>query len=171
MVVCLGLAGLASAAEPKKPTAPTAPAPQPAAPAAGIKAPQAAPALERASASTILMTIPGIPGGGPGGKIAVRSYQEGQAWTPQATGRVFQPFIIRKTLDKASALLWLAAGVGKHFPSVLLEFARRGADGKPQTYLKIELKDVIISGVESLGGGGGAQEEEVKFLYQSMQKQ
>ncbi len=151
---------------------------QKAAPATGIRAPQGPSAPPPASqASTILMTIPGIAGEGPGGEIVVQSFQEAQAAprdvaTGQATGkRQHEMIIIKKTTDKASPQFFKNCVAGAHYKSVTVEMRKAG--GTPATsgapFLKFEFKDVLVSSVRTLDGG--AQLKEVRFSYQSMQKQ
>jgi type VI secretion system secreted protein Hcp len=49
----------------------------------------------------------------------------------------------------------LACANGKHIPSGLLTVRKAGE--KPLEYLKIKLTDILISGVQEAGHGGGDQ--------------
>lgn len=59
---------------------------------------------------------------------------------------------ITKYIDKASPNLILACCSGKHFKQALLTVRKAGE--KPLEYLKITMKEVIVSSV-STGGSGG----------------
>jgi len=63
-----------------------------------------------------------------------------------------QDMSITKYIDKASAFLQLAVCNGKHFDQALLTVRKAGEH--PLEYLKITMKDVIITSL-SIGGSGG----------------
>ena len=63
-----------------------------------------------------------------------------------------QDMSITKYIDKASAFLHLAICNGKHFDQALLTVRKAGET--PLEYLKITMKDVIITSL-STGGSGG----------------
>ncbi len=63
-----------------------------------------------------------------------------------------QDISITKYIDKSSPVLELSCCNGKHFKEAVLTVRKAGE--KPLEYLKITLKDIIISSV-SLGGSGG----------------
>jgi type VI secretion system secreted protein Hcp len=63
-----------------------------------------------------------------------------------------QDMSITKYIDKASPFLQLAVCNGKHFDQALLTVRKAGE--KPLEYLKITMKDVIITSI-SVGGSGG----------------
>jgi type VI secretion system secreted protein Hcp len=63
-----------------------------------------------------------------------------------------QDLSITKYIDKTTPDLMLAACNGKHFPDALLIVRKAGE--KPVEYLKITMKEVLISSV-STGGSGG----------------
>jgi len=73
-------------------------------------------------------------GGGGAGKVAV------------------QDISITKYIDKSSPVLQLSCCNGKHFKQAVLTVRKAGE--KPLEYLKITMKDILISSV-SLGGSGG----------------
>ena len=79
----------------------------------------------------------GAAGGGGAGKVSVHDIS------------------ITKLVDKASPELMLACANGKHIPSGLLTVRKAGE--KPLEYLKIKLTDILISGVQEAGHGGGDQ--------------
>jgi len=62
---------------------------------------------------------------------------------------------ITKFVDKSSPDLMLACASGKHIPSGLITVRKAGE--KPLEYLKIKLTDILISGVQFAGSGGGDQ--------------
>jgi type VI secretion system secreted protein Hcp len=63
-----------------------------------------------------------------------------------------QDMSITKYIDKASPVLQLSVCNGKHFDQALLTVRKAGE--KPLEYLKITMKDVIITSI-SIGGSGG----------------
>ena len=63
-----------------------------------------------------------------------------------------QDFSFTKYTDIISPKLWGNMCKGEHYPKV--EFKARKAGGKPFTYQKITMEDVIVTGV-STGGSGG----------------
>jgi len=62
---------------------------------------------------------------------------------------------VTKFVDKSSPDLMLACASGKHIPSGLITVRKAGE--KPLEYLKIKLTDILISGVQFAGSGGGDQ--------------
>lgn len=69
------------------------------------------------------------------------------------TGKVnVQDLSFTKYIDNTSAELQLAACNGKHFPDALLIVRKAGE--KPLEYVKITMKEVLITSV-STGGSGG----------------
>lgn len=84
----------------------------------------------------------------------------------------FQDISISKFVDKASPVLLQHVSTGKHIPKGTL-IIRKAAGDQPIEYIKIELKDIIVSNV-SLGGSGAEdriQEQislnfgEYKYIY------
>ena len=63
-----------------------------------------------------------------------------------------QDMSLTKYVDKSSPMLQLACCNGKHFKECLLTVRKAGE--KPLEYLKITMKEVIISSI-STGGSGG----------------
>jgi len=58
-----------------------------------------------------------------------------------------------KYVDKASPALMLHCANGKHIPNGLITIRKAGEH--PLEYLKIKLSDIIVSGVQHSGHGGG----------------
>ena len=73
-------------------------------------------------------------GGGGAGKVSV------------------QDISITKYLDKSSPNLLLACCNGKHFKEGLLTVRKAGE--KPLEYLKVTMKEVLVSSIQSGGSGG-----------------
>ncbi len=108
------------------------------------------------------------------GEIVVDSFSLGATQTSHAVGSAsgsgagkvsFQDFTITKKLDKSSPLLFQAAASGKHFPTIVLAFAKK-TGGKNLDYLKFTFQNVLIS---SVADGQSAQQvpsEQVTFQFQ-----
>ena len=64
-----------------------------------------------------------------------------------------QDLSFTKYIDLSSPDLMLACCNGKHFPEATLIVRKAGE--KPLEYLKIKLSDIIVSGVQHAGHGGG----------------
>jgi type VI secretion system secreted protein Hcp len=86
-------------------------------------------------------------GGGSAGKVHVQS------------------FVITKVIDKASPMLFKAAGEGKHINGGVITFARKAGKGQ-QEYLKIKLTDILVSSYKSGVNGGSKPSEELTFTFQ-----
>ena len=63
-----------------------------------------------------------------------------------------QDLTITKYLDSASPILFLHVATGKVVPEALLTVRKAG--GKPLEYVKLKMKDAIISSVQTGGSGG-----------------
>lgn len=70
-----------------------------------------------------------------------------------------------KLADLASPILFQHCAMGKTLPKAVFEFMRADGDGKPITYLKLELENVMISSVHPRSGEGGIVTEQVHFAY------
>ena len=77
----------------------------------------------------------GAGGGGGTGKVAVHDIS------------------ITKFVDKSSPALMLHCANGKHIQNALITIRKAGEH--PLEYLKIKLSDIIVSGVQDAGHGGG----------------
>jgi type VI secretion system secreted protein Hcp len=73
-------------------------------------------------------------GGGGVGKVQIHDFQ------------------FSKYFDKSSPKLFEACAVGKHTPTVTM--VCRKAGGTQQEYLKVTLKEVIVSSIQESGSGG-----------------
>lgn len=60
---------------------------------------------------------------------------------------------VTKYVDKSSTALMLHCASGKHIPDGLITVRKAG--DKPLEYLKLKLTDILISGVQFAGHGGG----------------
>jgi type VI secretion system secreted protein Hcp len=79
----------------------------------------------------------GVGGGGGAGKVSVHDIS------------------ITKYVEKSSALLAEHCCNGKHIPEALITVRKAGE--KPLEYLKIKLVDLLVSGIQFAGHGGGDQ--------------
>ena len=77
----------------------------------------------------------GAGGGGGAGKVSVHDIS------------------ITKNVDKSSCDLMYHCASGKHIPNGLITIRKAGEH--PLEYLKIKLMDILISGVQEAGHGGG----------------
>jgi type VI secretion system secreted protein Hcp len=77
----------------------------------------------------------GTAGGGGTGKVAVHDIS------------------ITKFVDKSSPALMLHCANGKHIPNGLITIRKAGEH--PLEYLKVKLSDILVSGVQQAGHGGG----------------
>jgi type VI secretion system secreted protein Hcp len=78
-----------------------------------------------------------------------------------------QTFTITKALDKASPLLFQAAGAGKVLKSAVLSFARK-TKGKEQDYLQFKFDNLVVSKLQDGASAGGTPQEEVTFTFQKI---
>ncbi len=78
----------------------------------------------------------GTGGGGGAGKVSVHDIS------------------ITKMVDKSTPELMAHCCSGKHIPTAWLYFRKAGGDSVLE-YLKIQIEDVLISGVQEAGHGGG----------------
>ncbi len=127
------------------------------------------PALAPSAGEKIYMTIAGVSGDGPGGKVVCRSLRVGQGAprdvaTGQASGRrTHSQVVITKQVDKASPTLMQATVTGRVLDSVVFEFVRVHTDAKgaeqTSTTKTTKLTRAMISSVRQIGGGNVPQEE------------
>lgn len=71
----------------------------------------------------------------------------------------------KKLTDMSSPILKQHCAMGKTIPKARLEFMRADGDGKPICYYKIELENLMISGITSDSGSGGIMTEMVHIAY------
>jgi type VI secretion system secreted protein Hcp len=103
-------------------------------------------------------------------QIDVRSYEFGVAHpvslspTGSATGKtVFDEFKITKVTDKASPRLFLFCAQGKHIPKVVFTARKRG--DRPQEFLTITLRDVLVSSYQHVTENNTYPVEQVSFTF------
>ena len=93
----------------------------------------------------------------------------GSASSGAGAGRAkFDELAITKSVDTASTALFAAAGMGVHFPQMLLNIRRSG--GAQADYLIYDFREVFVTKIEWTGGGGGdAPEEMVTLVYGALE--
>jgi len=80
----------------------------------------------------------------------------------------FNEFNVKKNIDRASAILFLACGMGCHFPTVSLTIRKSG--GTKLNYLNFKFAMVFVTKIDWSGGGGEeAPDEDVTFVYGALQ--
>lgn len=115
-------------------------------------------------ASDYLLVLDGIPGESADAQrpqsIEIQSFSFGASNSATVIGGAagagkvsFSDISFTKSLDKASPLLYLQCAQGKHIPRAVLYVRKSGAE-KPLEYYIITLTDVLISSVQTIGGGG-----------------
>ncbi|MCB1986059.1 MAG: type VI secretion system tube protein Hcp [Burkholderiales bacterium] len=87
--------------------------------------------------------------GGTGGRAAARAD--------------LQPFVVTKSIDKASVDLNIYCAKGTHIAKLVLEVCQE--TGEKLCYLKYELENVMIQSVSISGGGSDRPHETVSFVY------
>ena len=70
-----------------------------------------------------------------------------------------------KLADVASPILFQHCAMGKTIPSAVIEFMRADGDGKPITYFRIELENVMVSSFHPNSGESGILTEQVHLAY------
>ena len=136
----------------------------------------AAPSSEAVAADAYLK-IKDIPGDSraPGheNQIEVLSWSWGstgrESPTLQSTRkRQYEPIVIRKAVDQASAALMRASQTHQPFPEITFYFRKAGSP--QEEYMKIELENVLVTSVSAGGGGGGGSvpTENVTFNFTKM---
>ena len=121
-------------------------------------------AFSSQAASDYFLAIDGIPGEPTDAQrprtIEIQSFSFGASNSGTivggggGAGKVnFSDISFTKSLDKASPILYLHCARGKHIPSATLYVRKSGAD-KPLEYYVVKLTDVLISSVQTSGGGG-----------------
>ncbi|WP_312519301.1 type VI secretion system tube protein Hcp [Massilia sp.] len=82
------------------------------------------------------------------------------------TGRAdLYPISFTKLADLASPVLLQTCATGKTIPKASFEFMRADGDGKPITYFKIDLENVMIASVKPDSGEGAIITERVQLAY------
>lgn len=75
----------------------------------------------------------------------------------------FQDLSFSKRIDKASPNLFVACATGKHIPEITLTVRKAG--GQQEEYLKVTMKDCIISSYHESGSEGAMPLEEIAFNF------
>jgi len=75
----------------------------------------------------------------------------------------FQDLHFTKRVDKATPNLFVAAATGRHIASALLTVRKAG--GQQEEYLKVTLKDVIISNYSTSGSEGAVPLEAIALNF------
>jgi len=79
----------------------------------------------------------------------------------------FNEFNVKKNVDAASPKLFLACGMGCHFPTITLTVRKAG--GQKLNYLSYTFKMVFVTKIDWSGGAGEeAPDEDVTFVYGAM---
>jgi len=81
-----------------------------------------------------------------------------------AAGRpTFRDFQVTSAVSKASPRLMLACANGTHFRSAVLSVRKAG--GASQDYLRVTLKDCVVSAYQSATSEGGAPVDQVSLEF------
>ena len=76
---------------------------------------------------------------------------------------------LSKGVDKATPPLIAGAVGGTVSPTAILIALRPGGSGVPQTYMKIEMKNVLVSSYQTSGAsGGGPAQDAFSLRFESM---
>ena len=135
------------------------------------------------AASDYLLELDGIKGESSdskhAGAIEIESFSWG-ASNPGAIGSGTQgksiTFTLRKRIDKASPLLFLACAKGNHIPSATITLRKTNSSGGKTDYYQVTLSDCLVSSYQTSSGppddqGGtttGAPEDRVSFNFQKV---
>lgn len=104
--------------------------------------------------------------------INVESYSyelhtENTATARASTRAVPGELVIGKTVDKSTPKLAEAVATGKRFPTVEVELTRATGEGS-ETYLKYELKNVLITSYSVSGDADDRPTEELSLNYEEI---
>lgn len=97
----------------------------------------------------------------------------------QATGkRMHKPFVVTKRIDKTTPHLVARCATGEHIKKATLILRRTGAQGAMETFIKIELRNVLVTSIanfdpdvdgDGLGERTGSKGvERVSFVYEQI---
>jgi len=73
----------------------------------------------------------------------------------QRSSTTFGDIVVVKDIDKSTPKLQESIAKGERLASAVIDFTRSGGEGQSQTYLKYELKNVIITSYAFNGGASG----------------
>ncbi len=91
------------------------------------------------------------------------------AATGATSARQHKPITITKAVDKASPMLQRASISGKVFPKVEIHVSASNYGGSRATYLKYELKNVMITSYQTASTtAGDVAMEEIALNYESI---
>lgn len=97
---------------------------------------------------------------------APKLYQPLEAIRGHTSGRAeLYPLSFTKLADIASPILLQTCAAGKTIPRASFEFMRADGDGKPITYFKIDLENLMLSNITPDSGNGGIIVERVQLAY------
>ena len=71
----------------------------------------------------------------------------------------------KKLADLSSPVLKQHSAMGKTLPKAVFEFMRADSDGKPITYYRVTLENVMVSGITFDSSNGGIIHEQVHLAY------
>ena len=71
----------------------------------------------------------------------------------------------KKLADLSSPVLKQHSAMGKTLPKAVFEFMRADSDGKPITYYRVTLENVMVSGITFDSSNGGIITEQVHLAY------
>jgi type VI secretion system secreted protein Hcp len=131
------------------------------------------------AASDYLLELDGIKGESSDdahrGAIEILSFSWGVSNSTTVSGggtagkATFKEFTVTKKTDASCPELFIRCATGEHIPTAVLHVRKAGAEGKPETYIKITLTDVLVSSYQSQGSGGTAgasvPEQSISFNY------
>ena len=84
----------------------------------------------------------------------------------------FSPLTIEKLIDKATPKLFETACKGTTIPEVVIDY-QRSSGNSPVVYLKLKLKNVVISAINHNGDPTGAYQfpvEQISMTYSAIEK-
>jgi type VI secretion system secreted protein Hcp len=136
-------------------------------------------ALNASAAVDMFLKIDGIEGEsvtkGFEKQIQIESFSWGVSQTATAGGggaRVGKAcptdMHLMKTVDKATPPLIGSAVQGTVAPNAILIGLRTGGDGRTEPYLKIEMKNVLVSSYQTSGSGGSSASDAFSLNFGSM---
>ena len=133
------------------------------------------------AASDYLLEIDGIKGESSDSKHAGAIEIESFSWGATNAGAIGSgaqgksiTFTLRKRIDKASPLLFLACAKGNHIPSATITLRKTNSSGGKTDYYQVTLSDCLVSSYQTSSGpeqGGtstGQPEDRVSFNFQKV---
>jgi type VI secretion system secreted protein Hcp len=123
--------------------------------------------------NALFLALPGVKGEstekGHKDEIELVQMSVGGASTGGATRTHSGEFVIKKSIDKSSPVLFKACATGKHFVNASLTVRKAG--GKQFDYLKFNLKDVVIATVTGAPPSGGKPAEQLTLSFTKLSEQ